>query len=78
MSAVVAWRYQGKEGWGNIWRVTNILPTFETPANWTVEALGVVGAVEPSPNGGVVRHDIEADGMFTASERLRTDPDAAP
>lgn len=58
---IVAWRYQRKEGWGDIWRVTTVLPTFETPADWRVDALGVVGAVEPSPNGGVVRHDIEVD-----------------
>lgn len=57
----VAWRYQRKEGWGDIWRVADILPTFETPEHWTVEALGVIGAVEPAPTGEMVRHDIEAD-----------------
>jgi hypothetical protein len=37
------WRYQGKEGWGDIWRETTIDPAttgfFESPDDWTVERL---------------------------------------
>jgi len=40
----VAWRYQRKEGWGNLWRLSEIDPTqhegfFETPDSWTVQPL---------------------------------------
>lgn len=35
------WRYQRKEGWGDIWRETeqdpNAAGVFETPGDWTVE-----------------------------------------
>jgi hypothetical protein len=69
---VVAWRYQRKEGWGDVWRVADILPTFEAPEHWVVEALGVIGSVEPESTGKMVRHDIEADRgpLDTGAPRL--------
>jgi hypothetical protein len=39
MTKPVAWRYQRKEGWEGIWRVTNLKPSFETPDDWRVEPL---------------------------------------
>jgi len=39
MTEPVAWRYQRKEGWGDIWRSNTVLPTFESPEEWTVQPL---------------------------------------
>lgn len=41
LSKIVAWRYQRKEGWGDIWRIHNdpTPPFFETPSDWTLQAL---------------------------------------
>jgi hypothetical protein len=44
------WRYQRKEGWGDIWRTTTENPFregfFEAPDDWRVERLDT-----PVPNG---------------------------
>jgi hypothetical protein len=40
----VAWRYQGRVGWGDVWRLSEIDPTktegfFESPEGWVVQPL---------------------------------------
>jgi hypothetical protein len=40
----VAWRYQGRVGWGDVWRLSEVDPTqhegfFESPEGWIVEPL---------------------------------------
>jgi hypothetical protein len=37
----VAWRYQGRAGWGDIWRCTTVPVSFETPDDWIVQPLYV-------------------------------------
>jgi hypothetical protein len=48
-SEPAAWRYQGKNGWGGIWRCATVKPTFETPDDWIVEPL-FTGAAQAKPD----------------------------
>jgi hypothetical protein len=45
---IVAWRYQRREGWGDVWRLTEINPMdlgfFEMPDDWTVQPLFALAA----------------------------------
>jgi Lar family restriction alleviation protein len=57
----VAWRYQHRLGWGDVWRVSDVDPMtpgfFETPSIWTVEPLYAI-AETASPNTSTVREDM--------------------
>jgi hypothetical protein len=43
----VAWRYQRKEGWDDIWRYATIKPDFETPYDWVVQPLYAAQPASP-------------------------------
>lgn len=74
----VAWRYQRKVGWGDIWRSTTVPVSFETPNDWTIQPLY---ASQPSPAATVETKadwcEMGSDGWLTLKHSSAGNDDEA-